>query len=171
MTRLRAGQPKDHGSITNKGRRYFFSPNSPDQLWDPQFPIQLLPWDIPPELRRPEREYNHFLPPSADDKFEWRYTSAWTYYFMAFICKTLPQNFKLGNFRLCPEDVGLFVVFVSFSVSHFPYTALNKAWQFAPGISCNVLTFSSHSAFMCFLCVSQNKSRLFPYTPLTDRFL
>jgi len=173
MTRLRAGQPKDRGSITSMGRRYFCSTNSPDRLWDPEFPIQLKPWDIPPGLKRPECEYNHFPQSSAKDNNEWNYTSSRTnmYYFMAFICKTLPQNFKLNNSKLCPENVDLFVVFVSFSISHFASTALSKLWQFAPGISCNILTFRPHHAFMCFPCESHNKLLLFPYTALIDRIL
>ena len=32
-------------------------------------------------------------------------------------------------------------------------------------------TFCPHSLFLCVLCGSQNKQRLFPYTALTDWFL
>ena len=65
VTGLRAGQPRDHGSITSMGKSYFCFPNSPDRLWDPQSPIRLLPWDTPPGVRRPECEYYHFPPSSA----------------------------------------------------------------------------------------------------------
>jgi hypothetical protein len=30
---------------------------------------------------------------------------------------------------------------------------------------------SAHTVYLCFLCGSQNKQRLFPYTALTDWFL
>jgi hypothetical protein len=30
---------------------------------------------------------------------------------------------------------------------------------------------SAHTVYLCVLCVSQNKQRLFPYTSLTDWFL
>ena len=124
-----------------------------------------------PVLRRPECEYNQLPPSSAEISMSGaipplRNITSWRSYL-----KTLPQNFKLSKSKLCPENVGLVVVFVSFSISYFAYTALSKAWWFAPGICCNVLPFYPHGAFMCFLCGYQNKSRLFPYTALIDRVL
>jgi hypothetical protein len=40
-----------------------------------------------------------------------------------------------------------------------------------PGLTFTNSTFCPQSMFMCFLCGSQNKQRLFPYTALTDWFL
>ena len=41
---------------------------------------------------------------------------------------------------------------------------------FVPVI-CSTILRSAHTVYLCVLCGSQNKQRLFPYTALTDWFL
>ena len=39
-----------------------------------------------------------------------------------------------------------------------------------PGLTFNILR-TAHTVYICVLCGSENKQRLFPYTTLTDWFL
>jgi len=55
----------------------------------------------------------------------------------------------------------------------FPLTCKSLAqtvyWCVPPAV---VFTLrSAHTVYICVLCGSQNKQRLYPYTALTDRFL
>ena len=39
-----------------------------------------------------------------------------------------------------------------------------------PGLMFNIL-YTAHTVYLCVLCGSENKQRLFPYTALTDWFV
>ena len=62
----------------------------------------------------------------------------------------------------------------------FPYTALTDCYfitetecvYYAVGTgSLCIILRSAHTLYLCVLCGSENKQRLFPYTTFTDRFL
>ena len=44
-------------------------------------------------------------------------------------------------------------------------------WVFKYNLGLNKILRSAHTVYLCVLCGSENKQRLFPYTALTDWFL
>jgi len=42
---------------------------------------------------------------------------------------------------------------------------------YIPPVSHSAILCSAHTVYLCVLCGSENKQRLFPYTALTDWFL
>jgi hypothetical protein len=64
-------------SIFGSGDCFIFYADPPDRLWGPQsLPIQWPPGALFPVVRRPEREADHWPPPSAKVNNEWSYTSS-----------------------------------------------------------------------------------------------
>ena len=59
------------------------------------------------------------------------------------------------EFVYCAVQTGSVVTMVTICTTSLTFTILRSA----------------HTVYLCFLCVSQNKQRLFPYTTLTDWFL
>ena len=89
-------------------------------------------------------------------------------------------RFNIHKFHVLPHTVYLCVLCRSKNKQRlFPYTALTN-WFYNRDRVCLLRgtdwvfiynsTFCPHSLFMCFLCGSENKQRLFPYTALTDWF-
>jgi hypothetical protein len=76
-TTLRAGRPLA-GRSSSPGcvKNFLFSTSSRPALGSAQPPIQWLPGALSPGVKRPGREGDHSLPPSAEVKKMWIYTSA-----------------------------------------------------------------------------------------------
>jgi hypothetical protein len=64
-------------------RMFLFSRSSRPALRSTQPPLQWVPGDLSPEVKRPGREVDHSPPNSAEVKKMWIYTSAPPYAFMA----------------------------------------------------------------------------------------
>ena len=63
VTRLRAVQPRNCGSILGRGKRFFFSRKRPDRLW--AYPAFYSTEPLFPGIQRRDREA-HPSPPSSD---------------------------------------------------------------------------------------------------------
>jgi hypothetical protein len=61
--------PDSRGLIPGKGKRLFSTPQRPDRLWGSTHPpIQWVPGDLSPEVKRPGSEADHSPPSSAKAK-------------------------------------------------------------------------------------------------------
>lgn len=84
VSRLQAGQPWSRGSIPGGGKKFFFSPECPDRLWDP--PSLLFNGC----LGRLRREADHIPPSSGKVKNERSCTTSAPYVFTVYTEVSLP---------------------------------------------------------------------------------
>jgi hypothetical protein len=70
VTSLRAGLPRNRGSIPGRSKRFFSSPQRPDRLWDPhtQPSIQCVQGALSQEVKRPGPETDQSPPSSFEVK-------------------------------------------------------------------------------------------------------
>jgi hypothetical protein len=78
-----AGRPRGRSSSPGRVKNFLFSTSSRPVLGSTQPPIQSVPRDLSPEVKRPRREADHSRPASAQVKKMWIYTSTPPYAFMA----------------------------------------------------------------------------------------
>jgi gamma-glutamylcyclotransferase (GGCT)/AIG2-like uncharacterized protein YtfP len=77
--------------------------------------------------------------------------------------------------RYCAENIGyqhvagtVLRIWIS---TYGRYCAENIEYQHVAGTVLRIASSSAHTVYLCVLCESENKQRLFPYTALTDWFL
>jgi len=74
------------------------------------------------------------------------------------------------NLRACAWDVTRETF--SFPVHvHKMYRISNLSLVYVRPVEHSTIVRSAHTLYLCVLCGSQNKQRLFPYTTLTDWFV
>jgi hypothetical protein len=78
MTRLRHGCPRNYGSIPGRFKGFISSPKHPDRFCHP--PCHLFSGH---RFFFPEHGTDHSLPPCAEGKNAWSYTTTHPYAFMA----------------------------------------------------------------------------------------
>jgi hypothetical protein len=61
-------------------------------------------------------------------------------------------------------------MFVVFLDVFYQVNFLSCFWKFMQ-LGVKIILRSAHTVYLCVLCGSENKQRLFPYTALTDWFL
>jgi DNA-directed RNA polymerase subunit RPC12/RpoP len=90
----------------------------------------------------------------------------------------VPPALALTNSTFCPHSVFMCFVWISEQTAIISLYSINLLVFIAQieCVYCAVRTESlnirsGHTVYLCVLCGSQNKQRLFPYTALTDWFL
>ena len=108
VIRLRYGRPENRGSIPERDKRYFCSPNRPDRIWG-----QSALYSMGTRFSPPGSKAYHSPPSSAKVKNAWIYTSTPAYIFTA--CTetishlpsiySLPTMFKAFMYKIqeCPS--------------------------------------------------------------------
>ena len=86
------------------------------------------------------------------------------------------RHFKNSTF--CPHSVSVFCVDMRTNCDYFPIQQqlvglYNQDGVFTARYELDIYIIlpPAHTVYLCVLCGSQNKQRLFPYTALTDWFV
>jgi hypothetical protein len=110
VSRHWAGQPRNHGCIPGRNKRFFSFPRCPDQLWGPSN-LLLNGYHDMPRCKVAGHEAKHTHLSSAKVKNEWSCTSTFPYAFMActgvhssWWMKVIWVQIGLNCLRIRPSD-------------------------------------------------------------------
>ena len=91
----------------------------------------------------------------------------------------VPPGSTFINSTFCPQKLCIFCIDLKTNDNYFPTQHQLIGFCYREGTvycavrngSLYIILRSSHTVYLCVLCGSENKQRLFPYTALTDWFL
>jgi hypothetical protein len=86
--------------LAGKGIFFIFTTASRRVLGPTQTSISWVPTDLSQVIKQPEREAEHSLPPSVEDKNAWSYTSNSLYVFMAWCLIKHRESFTFNDIHV-----------------------------------------------------------------------
>jgi hypothetical protein len=83
----------------------------------------------------------------------------------------VPQSLTYKNSTFCPHSVFMYFVWISEQTAIISLYSINWLVFITETVCVYCAVRSAHTVYLCVLCGSQNKQRLFDCTELTDWFL